>query len=105
MNVKKIKLGVLAGLFLFMVGCGQSTDVVESGTYQGTIQEVEPEKTEIYVKTGDNKTLELYFTDQTVLTQNGSTVDFSALQEGQSVEVEVEKVGQRLDPISVKILE
>lgn len=93
-------------LFALIVGfsaCGESTDVVESGTYTGTIKEVEPEKTEIYVETTDGKTLELYFTDQTTLTRNGETVDFSTLEEGQNVEVDVEKVGQRLDPIAVRV--
>ncbi len=90
--------------FIF-ISCGESTDVVESGTYQGTIDKVEPEKTEIYVTTSDDKTLELYFTENTSLTQNGETVDFSNLQKGQKVEVQIEKVGQRLDPISVQILE
>lgn len=92
-------------LAVCLSACGGGTDVVESGTYQGTIDEVEADKTEIYVKTADNKKLELYFTDQTTLTRNGETVEFSALAEGMKVEVEVEKVGQRLDPISVKILE
>lgn len=90
---------------LLFFACGESTDVVESGTYQGTIKEVEPEKTEIYVTTDDDKTLELYFTENTSLTRNGSEVEFSELKEGQKVEVEVEKVGQRLDPVSVKIME
>lgn len=88
-----------------MIACGDSTDVVESGIYQGTIQDVEASKNEIYVKTEDNKILELYFTEQTELTRNGGTVEFSELQEGQKVEVEVEKVGKRLDPVSVKIME
>lgn len=91
-------------LTLFACG-GGDTDVVESGTYQGTVKEVEPEKTEIYVETQDNKTLELYFTENTSLTRNGETVDFSELSTGQRVEVEVKKVGQRLDPVSVEILE
>lgn len=96
----------LAAILLLMKACGGGgTDVVESGTYNGTIKEVEPEKTEIYVETADGKTLELYFTDQTTLTQDGNSVDFSTLQEGQKVQVEVEKVGKRLDPISVKIME
>lgn len=85
--------------------CGGKTDVVESGTYKGTVKEVEPEKTEIYVTTDDNKTLELYFTNETTLTKEGADVDFSALKEGAKVEVEVKKVGKRLDPLSVKILE
>lgn len=93
------------GVILTFISCGETTDTVESGTYQGTIKEVEASKTEIYVETDDDKTLELYFTDETELTRNGETVDFSELETGQNVEVEVEKVGKRLDPISVEILE
>jgi len=85
------------------IACGDSTDVVESGTYTGKIIEVEADKSEIYVKTDDGKTLELYFIEDTKLTQNGEEVPFSALEEDQTVEVEVEKVGKRLDPLSVKI--
>ena len=95
---------IFMALFTF-IACGEKTDVVESGTYEGTVKEVEASKTEIYVETDDDKTLELYFTDQTTLTRNGSDVDFSTLQEGMRVEVEVKKEGKRLDPISVKILE
>ena len=87
------------------MSCGEKTDVVDSGTYQGTIQEVELDKTEIYVKTGDDKLLELYFTESTTLTRNGQTVAFTELAEGQKVEVEVKREGQRLDPVSVKILD
>lgn len=99
-----LKLSPLFLLMVLFVAC-ESTDVVESGTYTGTVDEVEADKTEIYVKTSDGKTLELYFTDQTSLTKAGETVDFSMLEEGMSVEVEVEKVGKRLDPISVVIME
>lgn len=92
--------------FVTLLGaCKGGTDVVDSGTYQGKVKEVEAAKTEIYVETADGKTLELYFTDKTQLTRNGQTVDFSALKEGQAVEVTVEKVGKRLDPISVQIKE
>ena len=104
MKTKIFNTLCLSAIFLFFA-CGESTDVVESGTYQGTIQEVEPSKTEIYVETDDNQTLELYFTDQTELTRNGSPVQFDVLEEGMQVEVEVKKEGKRLDPISVKVLE
>lgn len=104
MKTKFLSTLVAATFFLF-IACGEKTDVVESGTYEGTIKEVEPSKTEIYVETDDNKTLELYFTDQTELTRDGSTVDFSVLKEGMRVEVEVKKEGKRLDPVSVKVLE
>lgn len=105
--MKNVKLVALLFLFLvpFLYSCEESTDVVESGTYQGTVDEVEADKTEIYVKTADNKRLELYFNENTTLTRNGETVAFDQLQEGQQVEVEVEKVGQRLEPIAVRILE
>lgn len=96
--------GMMA-VFALLIACGEKTDVVESGTYEGTVKKVEAEKTEIYVETEDGKTLELYFTDTTTLTKNGENVEFSTLQENQKVEVEVEKVGNRLDPISVKIEE
>ena len=101
---KSIKACIAAALSLFIIfACGHSTDVVESGTYQGKIIEIEADEVEIYVKTDDGKVLELYFTDSTTLTQNGNTVPFESLQEDQTVEVVVEKVGKRLDPISVTI--
>jgi len=79
-------------------------DVVESGTYEGTIKKVKPDESEIYVDV-DGKELELYFIDETKLTRGDEPVKFSELAEGQKVEVEVKKVGKRLDPLSVKILE
>lgn len=103
---KKISVTLASALlFLFVLtACGgHKGDVVESGTYTGTITEVNPAESEIYVKTADNKTLELYFTDATNLTQNGTAVAFSALQTGQTVEVTVEKKGQKLDPLRVDI--
>ncbi len=90
----------------FLTACGGSeTDVVGSGTYTGTLEKVVPEESEIYVRTEDDKLLELYFIEKTTLTQAGDTVDFSALEKGQRVEVEVEKVGKRLDPLAVRILD
>ncbi|WP_266204865.1 hypothetical protein [Pontibacter kalidii] len=105
--MKRFKATLLAILFMIplLYACSEGTDVVESGTYQGTVDEVEPEKTEIYVETQDNKRLELYFNENTSLTRNGETVAFDQLEKGQQVEVEVEKVGQRLEPIAVRIME
>lgn len=105
--IRKNVLNVLslASLLFVLVACGESTDVVESGTYEGKIKKVEAEKSEIYVETSEGQTLELYFIDETELTKGGETVDFSILEKGQKVEVKVEKVGKRLDPISVKIMD
>lgn len=82
----------------------ENTDVVESGTYTGVADRVDADEKEIYVKTNDGKMLELYFTDQTQLTQNGQQASFDALKQGQNVEVQVEKKGQRMEPVAVKIL-
>ena len=103
--MKPFKILLSAFAFFILASCGGKTDVVESGVYQGTVHEVEEDKSEIYVKTGDGKLLELYFTETTTLTKDGQTVPFSELAEGKKVEVEVKKEGKRLDPVSVKILE
>ncbi len=105
MKTSGFKVLFMAMAMLFLYSCNNGTDVVESGTYQGTIDEVEPEKTEIYVVTQDGKRLELYFTETTQLSRNGEVAAFDVLEKGQNVEVTVEKVGQRLDPVSVVILD
>lgn len=83
----------------------ENTDIVESGTYTGTADKVDADEKEIYVKTEDGKTLELYFTEGTTVTQNGQAATFDALKQGQKVEVTIEKKGNRLEPIAVTILE
>jgi len=105
--MKKLILGVLiAGAFM-LNSCGENknTDVVDSGTYQGVAEGVEPGEKEIYVRTSDDKLVELYFTDETkVMTNDGEISSFDALKEGGRVEVTVEKKGNKNVPISVKIL-
>ena len=98
-------LTIVLAASLFFISCGHDTDVVDSGTYDATVDKVKAGEKEIYAKTDDNKTLELYFTDSTKLTRGGSEVEFSELQKGQKVELKVEKVGKRLNPIAVTIKE
>jgi hypothetical protein len=106
MNSLTTKLGSLAIVLMLVAACGgESTDTVESGTYEGTIQEVNAEESEIYVNISDEQTLELYFIDETELVKDTTSVPFDSLAAGQKVRVEVEKVGQRLDPLRVEILE
>ena len=97
----------VCGLLVFQACGGEAhkdTDVVESGTYDGVAEEVDPGEQEIYVRTADGKLLELYFTDQTTLSKaDGSPAEFSELTEGGNVEVQVEKKGNKLEPIAVKI--
>lgn len=81
-----------------------NTAVVDSGTYTVTAYRVDPEEKEIYVKTSEGKILELYFKKETKLTRGGKEVPFSALKEGQQLEITVEKSGKHLKPLSVIIL-
>lgn len=83
----------------------ENTDVVESGTYTGTAEVVDDVQKEIYVKLDDNRTIELYFSNDTELMQNGENVAFDALEKGQRLEVQVEKVNEQLNPQRVTILQ
>lgn len=90
---------------LSLSACGEETSVVESGTYNGTIAEINEDETEIYVDLESGERVELYFTDETTLTQDGEDVPFSTIQVDDRVEVTIEKTGQRLDPVSVVLLD
>lgn len=104
--MKKFNAGLLlTAIALTVVACGGGTDVVESGTYNGTISEINADEMEIYVETDSDQLLELYFTESTTLTQDGESIPFSDLEQGDRVEIRVERVGQRLDPVSVRRLE
>lgn len=105
--MKKIFLSLFLTSMLFFQSCGENkdTDIVESGTYTGVAEEVDPGEKEIYVRTDDDKLLELYFTDSTELMRDSQKVDFDQLKENGKVQVTVEKKGNKLVPISVKIVE
>lgn len=106
--MKKLILSIVLGSAFLLSSCGENkkTDVVNSGTYQGVAEEVEPGDKEIYVRISENRLIELYFTDQTTLmTNDGKTASFDALKEDAKVEITVEKQGNKNVPVSVKILE
>ncbi|WP_257669704.1 hypothetical protein [Parapedobacter tibetensis] len=107
MKTLRIIAFVTAAVFFLLQSCGENkgTDLVESGTYEGVVEKVVSEQREIYVRTADNKLLELYFTDETVLTGSDDIpIEFDALSKGGKVEVQVENTGDQLEPIAVKIL-
>lgn len=83
---------------------GQQQDAQQTQTHEGTIKEVNADEREIYVD-ANGQELELYFIEQTKLTRNGEPAEFSTLEKGQKVRVEVRQVGKRLDPLTVQILE
>lgn len=92
-------------LIFALISCGEEIDVVESGTYEGVIAKVVPDEEEIYVTLDNGKKIELYFKENTVLMRDTLEVPFSELAVDQKVVVEVEKVGKRLDPVKVEIIE
>ena len=96
---------IISALLLSLSACGEETTVVESGTYIGTVSEVNPDETEIYVALDSGELIELYFTDETTLEQNDEEVPFSTIEADDRIEVTVEKTGQRLDPVTVVILD
>lgn len=81
------------------------TDLVPSGTYTGRARIVDREEKEIYLDLEDNRTLELYTSNDTEFMRNGEQVDFDALEQGQRLEVEVERQGESLKPLRVRILQ
>lgn len=83
----------------------EDTQLVQSGTYTGTAIIVDSEQNEIYVRLNDTTTIELYFSEETQVMQDNQRVGFDALQEGQTVEVEVERSGESLNPKMVRIVD
>ncbi|MAS91963.1 MAG: hypothetical protein CMO55_02105 [Verrucomicrobiales bacterium] len=83
----------------------EKTDLVPSGTYKVTAEIVDAEEEELYVKTQDGKTLELYLKESTKLMKGKEKVEFSALEKGQKLKVKVENTGSSLTPKMVKIME
>ena len=83
----------------------EETDVVPSGTYEGVAHKVDDTEKEIYVKTGDDKILELYLEDSTKIMKDGEAVEFDEVEKGQNLRVTVEKEGKSLKPLEVVILD
>lgn len=82
----------------------ENTQMVPTGTYTGEAIIVDAEQKEIYVRLNDTTTIELYFSNETQIMRNGEQVQFDALQQGQTVEVDLEKSGESLKPKTVKIM-
>lgn len=70
---------------------------------EGKIVKMVPSKTEIYIEENGKK-YEYYFKQHTQVTQNGTPSEYSALKEGMKVRVTADRVGKRLDPKLVEIL-
>lgn len=71
---------------------------------EGEIVKIVPAKREIYVLSAEKKH-EYYFNDTTTVTKGDSAAQFDDLKTGMKVKVTANKIGKRLDPTAVKILE
>ncbi len=96
----KIKFATILGCLL-MHSTSTFAAVV---TIEGVVDKVVPEKSEIYVL-ADGKRHEFYFNDKTEVTRAGQKVTFAVFKKAQKVKVTADKVGKRLDPIKVELLE
>lgn len=83
----------------------ENTDLVESGTYTGTAKIVDDQQQEVYLQINDTTTIELYFSNDTYIEQGGQQASFDVLEQGQRLEVEVERSGQSLKPLRVSVVE
>lgn len=109
--MKKSVLPLIFGLYSLIIivlgSCSgatvEDTDLVESGTYEVTVIELDRENKEVYAETKDGKVLELGFTDQTKLMKDGQTAPFSSLIVGHQLEVKVEKKEEQMEPLEVRI--
>lgn len=100
-----LSAGLLLTCMILLSACGQGINVVDAGTYTGTVDEAVPEEREIYVNLDNGKRLELYFTDQTTLKREGQEVSFSELSQGDQVRVTVTREGNSNTPTEVVILQ
>lgn len=83
----------------------EEVSVVEDGTYTVTAHIVDDEEEELYVKMDDGRILELYIKSDTKLMHDGEMIEFEKFEKGQTLEIEVEKDGDHMKPISVAIVE
>lgn len=94
--------------FILLVGCPVSfaADVVPPtiSEIEGEIVKVVPTKREIYVLSAEKKH-EYYFNDKTAVLKGETAGSFEDLKTGMKVRVTANKIGKRLDPTEVKILE
>ena len=71
---------------------------------EGKIVKIEAAEREIYIFSQGEK-LEYYFNKDTEVSEKGQPKRYEDLKEGQSVRVSSKKIGKRLDPLKVEILD
>lgn len=101
--MKHLILAVLAVSFFAPIVAPAIAEAAQV-TIEGVIDKVVTEKTEIYVVAGGKKH-ELYFSKKTEVVKGSAPLTFSDLKVNQKVKVVADKVGRRLDPLRVEIVD
>jgi hypothetical protein len=98
-----LSLGLIAAL---LPAPAHSADTItpQISEIEGEIVKVVPEEREIYVLSAEKKH-EYYFNEKTTVVKGETTAAFEDLKTGMKVKVTANKIGKRLDPTTVKILE
>jgi len=104
MKIQKTKNIWLFGSFLLFALTLTGANPVGNHQAEGKIVKVEPAEREIYVYSQGEK-LEYYFNKDTEVSEKGEARKYEDLKEGQSVRVSSKKIGRRLDPLKVEILD
>jgi cold shock protein len=100
MNFKALAILFAVTASIFQTSMGVAAIV----TFEGSIAKVVPEKREIYVL-ADGKKHELYFNEKTRLEKAGQPVSFDQLKPNGKVKVTADKIGKRLDPVTVELVD
>jgi hypothetical protein len=103
MNWLKATLPILLVVAL-LTGCNGEDSDLPSGTYEGEIKKVNADEKEIYVEVqhnGQAKVAELYFQEETELVGPLGDAAFDLLKEGMTVEITVQRDGDKLIPKKV----
>jgi CspA family cold shock protein len=77
--------------------------LAETVKMEGVITKINPSDKEFYIKTSAGKKGEFYTTEKTEFYQGDKKITFGDLKKDQSVTVEADKKGKRLDPLKVVV--
>ncbi|CAN5506119.1 hypothetical protein BH10BDE1_BH10BDE1_12990 [soil metagenome] len=101
----KMHFKILTRIAIFALASVQiSSAIAAVVTIEGAVAKVVPDKKEIYVLS-DGKRHEFYFTPKTEIVKGGQPVAFELLKVSGKVKVTADKIGKRLDPIKVELLD
>lgn len=95
---------VVFGLSISVCSLTHASPNTNLSQIEGEIVKVVPSEREIYVESGGKKH-EYYFNPATKVFRGEKEASYEDLKKGMRVKVSANKIGKRLDPLEVRILE